>query len=130
MKAQQRDDRVHLQRLFFLGLAVEQSHPLDLAVSVQRFDLPERPQLALPATVELLHLIDSGLMGPKPVAPVDEHDRFRNALEIYRPVEGRVAAAHEQHPLTLELPGVEHFEEESLLLVPVLSLDPKLTRLE
>ncbi len=97
---------------------------------MQRLDLPERSQLAFAAAVELLDLIDGGLMGSKAIAPVDEHDRLGNALEIHRPVEGRIAATHQQHPLVLELFGVDHLEEESLLLVAVLSFDPQLPCLE
>ena len=82
------------------------------------------------SAVQLLHLIDRGRMGPEPIAPVNQHDRLGDALEVDRPVEGRVAAADQQHPLTLELPRVEHLEVEPRLLVVLLALDPELPGLE
>jgi hypothetical protein len=97
---------------------------------VQGLHLPERPQLALAPAVELLDLVDGCLVRPEAVAPVDEHDGFGNALQVHRPVEGRVTTTDEEHPLSLELPGIEHLEIETLLLEPILALDAELPRLE
>ena len=95
-----------------------------------RLDLPEGPQLALARALKLLHLVDRGLVRPESVAPVDQHDGLGDALKVDRPVEGRVAAADEQHPLALELLRVEHLEVETLLLERVLALDAEPPGLE
>ena len=53
-----------------------------------------------------------------------------SALEVHRPVERRVAAADEQHPLALELARIEHLEVEALLLEAFLALDAEPAGLE
>ena len=104
--------------------------PSSLPVPVDRLHLPERPQLAPALPAQLLHLIDRRRVRAEPVAPVDQHDRLGDALQVDRPVEGRVAAADEEHPLALELLRVEHLEVEPLLLESVLALDAELPGLE
>src|SRR5207249_1381258 len=53
------------------------------------------------------HLLHRGRVGPEPVAPVNHEDPLGDALEVHRPVERRVATAHEQHALPGEDPGFE-----------------------
>src|SRR5580765_6617017 len=77
--------------------------------------------------MELLYLIDGGLVRPKPVPPVDQHDRLGNALQVYGPIKSGITAPNEQDPLSLELLGVEHLEEETLLLEPLLALNAELS---
>ena len=38
--------------------------------------------------LQLLHLIDGGLVGPESVAAVNQHDRLGHTLKIDRPVKG------------------------------------------
>ncbi len=47
-------------------------------------------------------------MGAEAVAAVHHHDALGDPLEVDRPIEGGVAAAHQQHPLVGERLGVEH----------------------
>jgi hypothetical protein len=46
-----------------------------------------------------VQLLDGVLVRPEPVATVDQRDRRRDALEVERPVDGRVAATDDEHVL-------------------------------
>lgn len=53
-------------------------------------------------------------MSREAVAAVDHHDALRDSLEIYRPVERRVAATHEEHAFS-----GEHLRIEDAVVEPL-----------
>src|SRR3989454_11595448 len=66
----------------------------------------------LPRGGERLDLLHRGGVGSEPVAPVNHQDPLGDALEVHRPVERRVAAAHEEHTLPGEDPAFEDARSE------------------
>ena len=59
----------------------------------------------LPCLPQPLDFADGRRMSAESVPTVDQHDRPSDAGEVHHPVEGRVAAAHDQDPLTGESVG-------------------------
>src|SRR6185437_16002575 len=80
---------------------------------------------------EGLRLADRGLERAEVVAPVDERDRrLGRVLQPQRPVERRVAAAHDHAGAVAEDVLLAHEVVDALALPEIDPLDPELPRLE
>src|SRR5437773_2776814 len=94
-EAQLRNHAVDGDAVLFLSFVVEDGHGLDRVAAVDRLQLPEGAELHFPRRAQLVHLAHRRRVSPETVAPMDHQDEPGDPLEVHRPIESRIPAAHQ-----------------------------------
>src|SRR5690606_23241385 len=108
LEADQRQHGVDLERLFLVGAVVEDGDCPDAVVAMDLTHLAVREQLDLPARDALVQLAHRLGVRPEPFPSMDQDEPARAAAQVEHPVDGAVAAAHDEYALALVRRGVLH----------------------
>src|SRR5690606_35296723 len=108
LEADQRQHGVDLERLFLVGAVVEDGDCPDAVVAMDLTHLAVREQLDLPACDALVQLAHRLGVRAEPFPSMDQDEPARAAAQVEHPVDGAVAAAHDEYALALVRRGVLH----------------------